>query len=81
MYRYDGFDRAFVAERVAQFRDQVARRVSGELSEEDFRPLTRGATGSLLPSPPPVLAGCLSSGGIALAVLSLGTDRGTFTFA
>ena len=39
MYRYDEFDAAFVAERVAQFRDQVARRLSGELTEDQFRPL------------------------------------------
>ena len=39
MYRYDEFDAAFVRERVAEFRDQVARRLSGELSEEAFRPL------------------------------------------
>ena len=39
MYRYDEFDRSFVAARVAQFRDQVARRFSGELDEEQFRPL------------------------------------------
>ncbi|MEP0941962.1 MAG: nitrite/sulfite reductase [Rhizobiaceae bacterium] len=39
MYRYDEFDREFVTARVAQFRDQVARRVSGELSEDNFKPL------------------------------------------
>jgi sulfite reductase (NADPH) hemoprotein beta-component len=39
MYRYDEFDRTLVAERVAEFRDQVARRLSGELSEEEFKPL------------------------------------------
>lgn len=39
MYRYDEFDHAFVAERAAQFRDQVARRLSGELTEDEFRPL------------------------------------------
>ena len=39
MYRYDEFDHAFVAQRVAQFRDQVVRRLSGELTEEQFRPL------------------------------------------
>ncbi|MGB1212514.1 MAG: nitrite/sulfite reductase [Pikeienuella sp.] len=39
MYRYDEFDAAFVEERVAQFRDQVARRLSGSLTEEEFRPL------------------------------------------
>jgi sulfite reductase (NADPH) hemoprotein beta-component len=39
MYRYDEFDRAFVQERVAEFRDQVGRRLSGELSEDQFKPL------------------------------------------
>ena len=39
MYRYDEFDHAFVNDRVAEFRDQVARRLTGELSEEEFRPL------------------------------------------
>ncbi|TCT06444.1 sulfite reductase (NADPH) hemoprotein beta-component [Tepidamorphus gemmatus] len=39
MYRYDEFDHAFVRDRVAQFRDQVARRLSGELTEEQFKPL------------------------------------------
>ena len=38
MYHYDDFDQAFVDARVAQFRDQVARRLSGELTEEQFRP-------------------------------------------
>jgi sulfite reductase (NADPH) hemoprotein beta-component len=36
MYQYDDFDRALVRERVAQFRDQVQRRLEGELSEEEF---------------------------------------------
>lgn len=39
MYRYDEFDHAFVADRVAQFRDQVGRRLSGELAEDAFKPL------------------------------------------
>jgi len=39
MYRYDEFDHAFVAERVAQFSDQVQRRLAGELSEDAFKPL------------------------------------------
>src|SRR6202030_291421 len=39
MYIYDEFDRTLVAERVAEFRGQVARRLSGELSEEEFKPL------------------------------------------
>jgi sulfite reductase (NADPH) hemoprotein beta-component len=37
MYRYDQFDRQITAERVAQFRDQVRRRLSGELKEDEFR--------------------------------------------
>ena len=39
MYRYDEFDQNFVDERVSQFRDQVARRLSGALTEEEFAPL------------------------------------------
>ncbi len=39
MYRYDEFDQTFVDARVAEFSDQVARRLSGELTEEQFRPL------------------------------------------
>lgn len=39
MYQYDQYDQTIVDERVAQFRDQVRRRLSGELSEEEFRPL------------------------------------------
>jgi sulfite reductase (NADPH) hemoprotein beta-component len=39
MYRYDEFDHAFVEARVNQFSDQVARRLSGEISEDAFKPL------------------------------------------
>ncbi len=39
MYRYDEFDRTMVTERVRQFRGQVARRLSGELTEDQFKPL------------------------------------------
>src|SRR6187551_2683591 len=39
MYRYDEFDARFVNERVAQFRRQVNRRLAGELTEDEFRPL------------------------------------------
>ena len=39
MYRYDEFDHAFVTSRVAQFRDQVARRLAGDLTEDQFKPL------------------------------------------
>ena len=39
MYSYDEFDRAYVKDRVATFRDQVARRISGALTEDEFKPL------------------------------------------
>ncbi|KCZ61040.1 nitrite/sulfite reductase [Hyphomonas chukchiensis] len=39
MYRYDEFDAQIVKERVAQFRGQVERRLSGELLEDEFKPL------------------------------------------
>ncbi len=39
MYRYDEFDAQFVKERVAQFRYQVERRLAGELTEDEFKPL------------------------------------------
>ena len=39
MYQYDQFDQAFVEARSAEFRGQVARRLSGELSEDEFKPL------------------------------------------
>ena len=39
MYKYDAIDQTLVDQRVAQFRDQVARRLDGSLAEEEFRPL------------------------------------------
>ncbi len=39
MYRYDEFDHAFVSARVADYRDQVDRRVAGEITEDQFKPL------------------------------------------
>ncbi len=39
MYKYDEYDQEMVDTRVAEFRDQVERRLSGKLSEEQFRPL------------------------------------------
>ncbi len=39
MYAYDGLDRSLVRDRVDEFRDQVARRLAGSLSEEQFKPL------------------------------------------
>ncbi len=39
MYNYTDFDTAFVHSRVAQFRQQVERRIDGSLSEDEFKPL------------------------------------------
>ena len=39
MYKYNDFDHAFVTSRNAQFREQVSRRISGALSEDEFKPL------------------------------------------
>ncbi|MGP2493830.1 nitrite/sulfite reductase [Mesorhizobium sp. PUT5] len=39
MYRYDEFDHEFVKARVAQFSDQVERRLGGEITEDQFKPL------------------------------------------
>ncbi|MCB2107066.1 MAG: nitrite/sulfite reductase, partial [Rhodobacteraceae bacterium] len=39
MYQYDTYDQALVDQRVVEFRDQVARRLSGKLTEDQFRPL------------------------------------------
>jgi len=39
MYRYDEFDQAFVRERVRRFAGQVERRLSGALTEDEFKPL------------------------------------------
>jgi len=39
MYRYDEFDHKIITDRVNQFRGQVNRRISGELSEDAFKPL------------------------------------------
>ncbi len=39
MYRYDKYDQAIVDARVDEFRDQVQRRIAGELSEDQFKPL------------------------------------------
>ncbi len=38
-YRYDAVDRAFLTQRISEFRDQVARRLAGELTEDEFKPL------------------------------------------
>jgi sulfite reductase (NADPH) hemoprotein beta-component len=39
MYRYDAIDKAFLTDRSNEFRHQVARRLAGELTEDQFKPL------------------------------------------
>jgi sulfite reductase (NADPH) hemoprotein beta-component len=39
MYRYDQYDQAIVDARVAEFKDQVGRRLRGEITEDQFKPL------------------------------------------
>ncbi|CAN1557836.1 CysI Sulfite reductase, beta subunit (hemoprotein) [Sphingomonadaceae bacterium] len=39
MYKYDTYDQAIVDARVAEFRDQVKRRLAGEITEDQFKPL------------------------------------------
>ena len=39
MYKYDTYDQALVDARVEEFRDQVKRRIAGEITEDQFKPL------------------------------------------
>src|SRR3990167_8203307 len=39
MYRYDAIDKEFLADRAAEFRGQVNRRLAGDLTEDQFKPL------------------------------------------
>ncbi len=39
MYHYDAIDKEFVADRAAEFRAQVARRLAGEINEDQFKPI------------------------------------------
>ena len=39
MYQYDALDKEFLADRSAEFRHQVARRLAGEINEDQFKPL------------------------------------------
>jgi sulfite reductase (NADPH) hemoprotein beta-component len=39
MYKYDEYDQAMVEARVEEFRDQVRRRIAGEITEDQFKPL------------------------------------------
>ncbi|MFG1477877.1 nitrite/sulfite reductase [Xanthobacter sp. V4C-4] len=81
MYVYDEFDRAFLEERVAEFRDQVARRLSGALNEEEFKPL-RLMNGVYLQLHAYMLRVCIPYGTLnstqlkALAAVARRYDRG-----
>jgi sulfite reductase (NADPH) hemoprotein beta-component len=39
MYRYDKYDQAMVDARVADFRDQTRRRIAGQMTDDQFKPL------------------------------------------
>src|SRR3546814_7145173 len=39
MYRYDKYDQAMVDARVEDFRDQVRRRIAGDMNDDQFKPL------------------------------------------
>lgn len=39
MYKYDNYDQAMVDARVAEFRDQITRRIAGDITEDQFKPL------------------------------------------
>ncbi|WP_309644394.1 nitrite/sulfite reductase [Phenylobacterium sp.] len=39
MYQYDALDKEFLADRATEFREQVARRLAGEITEEQFKPI------------------------------------------
>ncbi len=81
MYVYDEFDRAFLQERVAEFRDQVERRLAGELTEEEFKPL-RLMNGVYLQLHAYMLRVCIPYGTLsapqlrALAAVARKYDRG-----
>ena len=81
MYQYDAIDQKLVDERVAQFRDQTRRRLAGELSEDNFRPL-RLQNGLYIQRFAPMLRvaipyGLLSSKQLrALAYIARKWDRG-----
>jgi sulfite reductase (NADPH) hemoprotein beta-component len=81
MYRYDRLDRTLVLERVAEYRDQVARFRAGQLSEDEFRPL-RLRNGLYIQRHAPMLRiaipyGLLSSEQLrTLALIAREYDRG-----
>ena len=81
MYKYDQYDQTIVDERVAQFRDQTQRFLTGELSEEEFRPL-RLQNGLYIQKHAPMLRVAIPYGLLAtnqlrmLAAIARKYDRG-----
>ena len=39
MYQYDKYDQGMVDARVEEFRDQVRRRIAGDINDDQFKPL------------------------------------------
>lgn len=81
MYVYDQYDQRIIEERVAQFRDQTARYLAGQLSEEEFRPL-RLQNGLYVQRHAPMLRVCVPYGLLSapqlrmLAKLARDYDKG-----
>jgi sulfite reductase (NADPH) hemoprotein beta-component len=81
MYQYTAFDRQFVRQRATQFRDQLERNLTGELAEDDFRPL-RLQNGWYVQRHAPMLRVAVPYGELAsrqlrqLAVIARQHDRG-----
>ena len=81
MYVYTEFDQRFVRQRAAQFRDQLQRNLSGELSDDEFRPL-RLQNGWYVQRHAPMLRVAVPYGELnskqlrALAVIAKEFDRG-----
>jgi len=70
VYQYQPFDRTFVNERVAEFRDQTRRFLAGELSEDDFRPL-RLRNGLYIQTHAPMLRVAIPYGMLSTAQLRM----------
>ena len=70
VYKYEPFDRTFVNERVAEFRDQTRRFLAGELSEDEFRPL-RLRNGLYIQTHAPMLRVAIPYGMLSTAQLRM----------
>jgi sulfite reductase (NADPH) hemoprotein beta-component len=81
MYQYTAFDRQFVQQRAAQYRDQLERNLTGKLGDEEFKPL-RLQNGWYIQRHAPMLRVAVPYGELsakqlrALAVIARQHDRG-----